>query len=166
MQQKLGVTLLLAALLPGGKGLAADSPHDKLAYDIFADLIAANTAPSGGNDTRVAVAGLVQRLESAGFTDDEITVVGQTEQLPNLIVRYRSKSPAHKPLLMMAHIDVVEALPEDWSVEPFKLIEKDGYYYGRGTTDNKAGAAMLVANFIRLRQEGFAPNRDLIMMLT
>ncbi|MGB5245580.1 MAG: M20/M25/M40 family metallo-hydrolase [Woeseia sp.] len=166
MQQKLGVTLLLAALLLGGKGLAADSPHDKLAYDIFADLIAANTAPSGGNDTRVAVAGLVQRLESAGFTDDEITVVGQTEQLPNLIVRYRSKSPAHKPLLMMAHIDVVEALPEDWSVEPFKLIEKDGYYYGRGTTDNKAGAAMLVANFIRLRQEGFAPNRDLIMMLT
>lgn len=166
MHLRLGALVLMGSLLSVDDGLAADSTRDKLAHDIFADLIAANTAPSGGNDTRAAVAGLVKRLEAAGFGDDEITVVGQTEKLPNLVVRYRSKSPAGRPVLLMAHIDVVEALREDWSVEPFRLIEKDGYYYGRGTTDNKAGAAMLVANFIRFKQEGFGPSRDLIMMLT
>ncbi|MGB5347320.1 MAG: M20/M25/M40 family metallo-hydrolase [Woeseia sp.] len=166
MQRSSGLTALLTTLLLGSNAHAATAPHEQLAHDIFADLIAANTAPSGGNDTRGAVTGLVKRLKAAGFTDDEITVVGQTRKLPNLIVRYRSKSPAGKPILLMAHIDVVEALIEDWTVEPYKLIEKDGYYYGRGTTDNKAGAAMLVANFIRFKQEGFEPGRDLIMMLT
>lgn len=166
MQIRSGVSIFLASVLLSGTPLAADSPHNKLAHDIFAELIAANTAPSGGPDTRQAVAGLVKHLKAGGFTDDEITVIGQTDALPNLIVRYRSKNAQQKPVLLMAHIDVVEALREDWSVDPWKLIEKDGYYYGRGTTDNKAGAAMLVADFIRLRQEGFVPTRDLIMMLT
>ncbi len=144
----------------------SDVPDPGLATDLLSGLVAINTAPSGGDDMRPAVDFLVTRLQAAGFGDDEITVLAHSEKLPNLIVRYRSDSPTRKPLLLMAHLDVVEALPGDWSVEPFALTEKDGYYYGRGTTDNKAGAAILVANLIRYRREGFKPDRDLIVMLT
>lgn len=142
------------------------SSNEFLADEILAELIAANTAPSGGYDTRRAAALLEARLKLAGFNDADLHNIGQTDKLRNLVVRYRSKNPVAKPILMMAHLDVVEALPEDWTVPPFTLTEADGYYYGRGTTDNKAGAAMLVANFIRLKNEGFEPNRDLIVMLT
>lgn len=146
--------------------LAQDTTHANLAKDILAELIGVNTAPSGGDDMGPAIAGLVTRLKNAGFSDDDVQVIGKAGQADNLVVRYRSKIATQRPLLMMAHIDVVEALRDDWSVEPYELIEQDGYYYGRGSTDNKAGAAMLVANFIRFRQEGFEPNRDLIVMLT
>lgn len=151
----------LLALVP-----AAAASADDLATDILREIVAQNTAPSGGNDIRPTVASLEARLRAAGFGDSDIAIVWSGETLPNLVVRYRSTAPARKPLLMMAHLDVVEALPEDWTKSPFELIEEDGYYYGRGTTDNKAGAAMLVANFIRLRKEGYEPDRDLIVMLT
>ena len=143
---------------------SADDAH--LATEILRELVAFNTAPSGGNDLRPAVAALTGRLRDAGFGDDDIDVVRSGETLPNLVVRYRSPAPERRPILMMAHLDVVEGLPSDWTVPPYELTEADGYYYGRGTTDNKAGAAILVANFIRLKQEGFVPNRDLIVMLT
>jgi acetylornithine deacetylase/succinyl-diaminopimelate desuccinylase-like protein len=147
-------------------GLAQEAPHEKLAKDILAELIGVNTAPSGGGDMGPAIAGLVTRLKNAGFSDDDVRVIGKPGQADNLVVRYRSNNATRRPLLMMAHIDVVEALRDDWSVEPYEMSEQDGYYYGRGSTDNKAGVAMLVANFIRFRQEGFEPNRDLILMLT
>ena len=134
--------------------------------EILAELVAVNTAPSGGGDTREAVRLLVDRLHAGGFSDDDITVIGKSDTLPNLVVRYRSADPQHEPVLMMAHLDVVEALPADWSVPPFEATIRDGYLYGRGSVDNKAGAAMLIANFIRLRQQGFAPDRDLIVMLS
>lgn len=155
-----------AALFIAQPALAEVTPHEKLARDILAELIAINTAPSGGSDMRPAVEAVSARLKNAGFTDEDIDVVGTTDKLVNLVVRYRSSKPTEQPLLMMAHIDVVEALPEDWTVPPFALTEQDGWLYGRGTTDNKAGAAVLVANFIRLKQEGFDPDRDLIVMLT
>ena len=156
--------LLLAAAAVAGCSNA--SSNESLAKEILNDLVVARMAPSGGNDTRAAVAGLVARLQIAGFDDDEIYDVGQTDKLRNLVVRYRSKQPGAEPILMMAHLDVVEALREDWTVDPYQLTESDGYYYGRGTTDNLTGAAILVANFIRLRKEGFEPDRDLIIMLT
>ncbi|MDH4107137.1 MAG: M20/M25/M40 family metallo-hydrolase [Gammaproteobacteria bacterium] len=160
-------SLLAAVLLTAAQVAVADNAdYDRLAQDILADLIAANTAPSGGDDIRPAVAGLVERLRAGGFGDGEIFVLPHAEKQPNLVIRYRSPSPVARPVLLMAHLDVVEALPEDWSVDPFTMIEQDGYYYGRGTIDNKAGAAMLVSNFIRLRAEGFEPNRDLVVMLT
>lgn len=145
---------------------AASSEDEHLATEILRELIALNTAPSGGNDLRPAMNLLEKYLRQGGFTDDEITVVTPAEKLPNLVVRYRSPKPQRRPVLMMAHIDVVEALPSDWTVPPFEMTETDGYYYGRGTTDNKAGGAMLVANLIRLKEEGYAPDRDLIVMLT
>lgn len=155
------IALCLAQPAPG-----QENAHETLAREILAELIAANTAPSGGNDMRQAVAGLVTRLKNAGFSDDDMTTVAETPTLPNLVIRYRGNSRGTRPLLMMAHLDVVEALPKDWTVEPFFLTEKDGYFYGRGTTDNKAGAAIMVANFIRMKREGYVPNRDLIIMLT
>lgn len=157
-------TIVLVATCQAG--LAQETAHDKLAKDIFAELIAANTAPSGGNDMSEAIENLVRRLKNAGFADDDLHVIGKPGQADNLVIRYPAVNSMRRPLLMMAHIDVVEALPEDWSVEPYTLTEQDGYYYGRGTTDNKAGAAMLVANFIRLKREGFSPARDLVVMLT
>ncbi len=166
MSHRAVLTTLLGAWLACTGSAAAATSWDALARDILADLIAANTAPSGGDDMRAAVSGLVPRLHDAGFHDDDVLVVGQTEKLSNLVVRYRSPNPVRRPVLLMAHLDVVEALPEDWTVEPFVMTEKDGYYYGRGATDNKAGAAMLVANFIRYKKEGFEPDRDLIVMLT
>jgi acetylornithine deacetylase/succinyl-diaminopimelate desuccinylase-like protein len=161
-----GLLVGLPVLLLAQVATAEETAHELLAKDILAELIAANTAPSGGNDMREAVSGLVTRLKNAGFGDDDIDIVAETPKLQNLVVRYRSDNARARPILMMAHLDVVEALPEDWTFDPFFLSEEQGYFYGRGTTDNKAGAAMLVANFIRMKREGYKPARDLIVMLT
>ncbi len=160
------VAVAVAALALGPAANAKETPHQALARDILAELVAINTAPSGGPDIRPAAQAMASRLRNAGFPADDIAVVGTTDRVVNLVARYRSSHPTRRPLLMMAHMDVVEALASDWTVEPYKLTEKDGWWYGRGTTDNKAGAAILVANFIRLKREGFDPDRDLIIMLT
>lgn len=156
--------LLLLSLLFAANISAASDTH--LATEIFREMIGQNTAPSGGNDLRPTVESIVARLRAAGFSEDDMTLVYSGEKLPNLVIRYRSVDERRRPILMMAHLDVVEALPSDWSVAPFTMTEADGYYYGRGTTDNKAGAAILVANLIRLKRENFRPDRDLIVMLT
>jgi acetylornithine deacetylase/succinyl-diaminopimelate desuccinylase-like protein len=157
-----GLALLAVAQPSGG----AQKTDPKLARAIMDELVAVNTAPSGGNDTSKAVSLLVRRLKAAGFEDAQISVLGQTEALQNLVVQYPSSNPARRPLLLMAHLDVVEALPDEWTYEPFAVTEEEGWLYGRGTNDNKAGAAILIANLIRLRNEGFEPDRDLIVMLT
>lgn len=161
---RLALTLLAAsALLSQPARAEADQ---ELARQLLAETVAHNTAPSGGNDTRAMVAGLVAHLRAAGFGEDDIATPGVSEALPNLVVRYRSPNPQARPVLLMAHMDVVEALPDDWSFPPFALTEQDGWLYGRGSEDNKAGVAILVANFIQLKREGFVPDRDLIVMLT
>src|SRR5262249_25452666 len=116
-------------------------------------------------DTTLAAGAVASRLQSAGFPEADIAVIGPAERKFNLIARYRGTSQK-KPLLLLAHLDVVEALRSDWSTDPFKLVESNGYFYGRGTTDDKAMAAAWVAAFIRLRSEGYKPNRDLILALT
>ncbi len=166
MKKLLSTLTGLALLISTQAGCSAEETDSDLARDIMAELVAVNTAPSGGSDMREAVAVLVRHLEAAGFEDADITALGQTDALQNLVVRYRSKSPERRPLLLMAHLDVVEALDEDWNYDPFVMTEDNGWYYGRGTNDNKAGVAILIANLIRLRNEGFEPNRDLIVMLT
>ncbi len=167
MNHRLLATLFGMVLIAGSQSAcAAESSDEAFAEELLAELVAINTAPSGGNDMRLAVALLAQHLKNAGFDDDELFVLGETEALQNLVVRYKSRAPLREPLLMMAHMDVVEALPEDWNYAPFEMTEDDGYYYGRGIIDNKAGVATLIANLIRLRKEGFEPDRDLIVMLT
>jgi acetylornithine deacetylase/succinyl-diaminopimelate desuccinylase-like protein len=153
---------LIAALM--FLALADDTAHNQLARDIYKALIEINTTDSVG-DTSKAAQAMAVRLKAAGFPEPDIHVFGPNPRKGNLVARYRGTG-RRKPLLLLAHIDVVEALKEDWSVDPFKFLEKDGYFYGRGTTDDKAMAAVWVATFIRLREEHYVPDRDLILALT
>jgi acetylornithine deacetylase/succinyl-diaminopimelate desuccinylase-like protein len=108
---------------------------------------------------------MAAHLLAAGFPAGDVQVLAPAPRKGNLVARLRGTG-ARKPLLLLAHLDVVEARREDWSVDPFALLERDGYYYGRGTGDDKAMAAIFVANLIRYRREGFVPDRDLIVALT
>ena len=157
------------AVLAGGHALAADSAADaasnKLARELLQQLIEINTTDSVGNVTAAAEA-MAQRFRAAGFPAADIVIVGgPNEKKKNLVVRLRGTGQ-HKPLLLMGHLDVVEAHREDWTVDPFKLVEKDGYFYGRGSSDMKEDDAIMVASLLRMKQEGFKPNRDLILALT
>jgi acetylornithine deacetylase/succinyl-diaminopimelate desuccinylase-like protein len=134
------------------------------AREIFRELIEINTTDSVGNVTRASEA-VARRLKAAGFPETDVQVIGPNDRKRNLVAVLRGTG-TQKPILFIAHLDVVEARREDWSFDPFRFLEKDGYFYGRGTSDNKAGAAILVSNFIRLKQEGFRPARDLILALT
>ncbi len=135
-----------------------------LERDLLRELVEINTATVSGTTTPAAEA-MARRLRAAEFPEADVRVDGPNPRKANLVVRLRG-APAARPLLFLAHLDVVEARREDWSFDPFKLLERDGYYYGRGTLDNKAGAAGLVAVFLRWKQEGFRPSRDFIMALT
>src|SRR5882672_5847123 len=138
----------------------------KMAHDIFKQLIEINTADSIGSTT-VAAQAMAQRLLDAGFPAADVTVMGPNERKGNLIARYRGKAgKTLRPILIIGHLDVVEARPEDWTTDPFQFVEKDGYYYGRGTQDMKASDAIMVTDFIRLKQERFVPDRDIILTLT
>lgn len=138
--------------------------HRTVEREILKELVEINTSDSAGH-TKDAADALARRLIAAGFPAADVRVLGETPKLQGLVARYRGSNPSAKPILMIAHLDVVDARKEDWSTDPYKLVEKDGWLYGRGTTDNKAGAATLVANFIRLKKEGFIPSRDLIIAL-
>ena len=137
--------------------------YKNLARDIFKELIEINTT-SGYGSTKAAEA-MAARLISAGFQNSDIRVIGPDQQHKNLVFRYRGTGK-QKPILFICHLDVVEALRADWSVDPFTFIEKDGFFYGRGTTDIKNDDASLIANVIRLKTEGYVPDRDIIIALT
>jgi acetylornithine deacetylase/succinyl-diaminopimelate desuccinylase-like protein len=158
--------LAAALLLLSSVALAQEpTPRHQLARDIFRELIGINTTESSGSTMESAQA-MAARLKTAGYTDADIQIVSPGPRKANLIARLRGAGGGGKPILLLAHMDVVEARREDWSFDPFTLLEKDGYFYGRGTDDNKAGAAMLVANMMRWKQEGYQPARDIILLLT
>ncbi|NIP19033.1 MAG: M20/M25/M40 family metallo-hydrolase, partial [Xanthomonadales bacterium] len=162
--------IILAFALALGLGLDSPSARadeaEDLLRDIHRELVNINTAPSGGATTLEAATAMARRLTGAGMPESDVLVIGPTPEKSTLVARYRGDGTGGRPILMMAHLDVVEALPEDWSFDPFAHREEDGYFYGRGSIDNKAGAAVLVSNFIRLRNEGFEPSRDLIVYLS
>ena len=145
-------------------GFAQNGAHNQIARDVYKELIGINTTDSAGSTTRAAEA-IAARLKAAGFPEADVQVVGPHPRKGNLVARYRGTGQG-RPLLLLAHLDVVEALRQDWSLDPFTLAETDGYFYGRGTTDDKAMAAAWVSAFIRLRQEDYKPDRDLIIALT
>jgi acetylornithine deacetylase/succinyl-diaminopimelate desuccinylase-like protein len=136
----------------------------QLARGIFKQLIEINTTDSVGNVTTAAEA-MAKHLRDAGFSGDDVIVAGPNERKKNLVARFRGTGK-RRPILFIGHLDVVEARREDWTTDPFEFLEKDGYFYGRGTEDMKEGDAILVANFIRLKKEGYLPDRDLILALT
>jgi acetylornithine deacetylase/succinyl-diaminopimelate desuccinylase-like protein len=165
MKAGMRVVSCLAALSFALSGQGQTSqPPTQLAREIFKQLIEINTTDSVGNVTTAAEA-MAARLRDGGFPDKDVVVAGPNDRKQNLIARLRGSSK-RKPLLFIGHLDVVEARREDWTTDPFQFVEKDGFFYGRGTQDMKAGDAILVTNFIRLKKEGFAPDRDLIIALT
>lgn len=149
--------LALVAAIP----LCAQPP---LAREIFQQLIEINTTDSSGDNTRAAKA-MAARFRAAGYPDNDIHVEGPVARKGNLVVRLHGSGTA-RPILFIGHLDVVEARPSDWSFDPFQFREQDGFFYGRGTQDMKGDDAILVSTFLRLKQEGFRPSRDLILALT
>jgi acetylornithine deacetylase/succinyl-diaminopimelate desuccinylase-like protein len=145
---------------------AQTTPHDQLTRDIYRELVEIRTVHPDGDNTAAARA-MAKRLLDAGFDPKDVEVIEPAPLKGNLIARYRGTGEM-RPLLLLAHIDVVEAKKGDWSdgLDPFKLTEKDGYFYGRGTLDDKAMAAIFVANLIRYKKEDYRPKRDLIVALT
>src|SRR5882724_2462454 len=158
--------LLFCVAVSCSPAVPAQGPEQmkRLARDIFKQLIEINTTDSLGNVTTAAEA-MATRLRDGGFAESDIHVAGPNERKKNLVVRFRGTGK-RKPILFIGHLDVVEALRSDWTTDPFEFIEKDGYFYGRGTEDMKEGDAILITNFIRLKKEGFLPDRDLIVALT
>jgi acetylornithine deacetylase/succinyl-diaminopimelate desuccinylase-like protein len=155
--------LLAAATLTGFA--QTDSPkYQALAHDIFKQLIEINTTDSVGSVTAAAEA-MRRRLLDAGYPASDLQLLGPNDRKMNLVARLHGTG-AKKPVLFIGHLDVVEARRSDWTTDPFQFVEKDGYYYGRGTQDMKEGDAILVTTFIRLKQEGYRPDRDLILALT
>jgi carboxypeptidase PM20D1 len=112
----------------------------------------------------------IEQQEAAGFSDDDIQLIpidADGEPTAALVVRYKGDgSSGKKALGLMAHMDVVDALPKDWVKNPFELIEEDGTFYGRGTIDNKHGVVLLTSTFQRLKREGFVPSRDMVLLFT
>jgi acetylornithine deacetylase/succinyl-diaminopimelate desuccinylase-like protein len=156
--------VLLAAGGAAAAQTAAPEAERQLARDIYRQFIEIQSGYSTGATTPVAEAAAA-RLRAAGFSDADIFLGGAIPKKGNLVVRYRGTG-ARKPLLLLAHTDVVEAKREDWSMDPFRFVEKDGFFYGRGTGDDKAQAAVWIANLIRYKREGFKPDRDIIVALT
>lgn len=162
----LAAALLATAAPASAEARAPLTAEQQQAYDIYRDIIAIRTA-RGQAKTPEMVAYLVSRLKQAGFADADIMVTDYDsagEPVQGLIVRLAAVKPdGRKPVVLLGHMDVVDALEQDWVLPPFTLTEKDGFFFGRGTTDNKYGIASLVHTFIRLKQEGWAPRRDLYL---
>src|SRR5258708_2961292 len=135
----------------------------KLPGEIYKELVEINTVTNSG-DTGVAADAMAARLKAAGIPAADVQVFKPAPKKGNVVARLRGTGKK-KPMIVMAHIDVVDAKREDWSMDPFKLEEKDGYFYGRGTGDDKFMATAFIANLIRYKQEGFRPSRDIILIL-
>ena len=172
MKYRLGACGIAAILFGLGAPAAppaaagSDEVTRKNAHDIFKQLIEINTTDSVGSTT-VAADAMAKRLLDAGFPKADVVVLGPNERKGNMVARYRGKSGSKfKPILIIGHLDVVEAKREDWSTDPFQFVEKDGYFYGRGTQDMKDSDAIAVTDIIRMKKEGFVPDRDIILALT
>lgn len=161
-----GRTLLVVAIgiCPSLLFGQVDDATRQLARDIFKQLIEINTTDSVGSTT-VAAQAMAKRLLDAGFPAADVHVLGPNDRKGNLVARLHGTG-AHRPVLLIGHLDVVEARREDWTTDPFQFVEKDGYFYGRGTQDMKGGDAIHVTTLIRLKREGYQPDCDIILALT
>ena len=159
--------IVACAMLCAGTAAAQDrtmppESERQLAREIYKEMVEIKSGYTTGATTPVAEAA-ARRLKAAGFPAADIFVGGASPTKANLVVRYRGTG-RQRPILLLAHTDVVEAKREDWSIDPFTFTEKDGYFYGRGTGDDKAMAAIFVANHVRYLQEDYRPDRDLILV--
>ncbi|HEX2456251.1 MAG TPA: M20/M25/M40 family metallo-hydrolase [Vicinamibacterales bacterium] len=145
--------------------VAQSAPHEQRAREIYKELVEINTTDTPAGSVTKAAEAMAARLKAAGFADADVRLLGPAPNKFNLVARYRGTG-AKRPVLLLAHLDVVDAKQEDWSFDPFVFREEDGWFYGRGTSDDKAMASQFVANLLRLKEEGFKPDRDLILALT
>lgn len=152
----------------GQGALPTASAEDRaLAKAIFKEMIEINTTDTPLGNVTTATTAMQKRFIDAGFAAEDVHLLGPDPRKMNLVVRIKAGgTPIAKPVVFLCHIDVVEALRADWSTDPFQFVEKDGYYYGRGTQDMKDSDAALVATFLRLHREGYKPKRDLVLALT
>src|SRR6202162_5526117 len=157
----LGASLAFHALAQG-----VPTPAQQQLREIYKELIEINTTDSAGSCT-VAAEAMAARPEGGGLRAQDVQVIVPPggPKKGNLVARYRGTG-AKKPVMLLGHLDVVEAKREDWQRDPFKLVEEDGYFYARGTSDDKAMVAVFIANLIRYRQEGYRPERDLNLVAT
>ena len=163
-----GLACCLSSAAVAQNPLPTASAEDRaLAREIFKQLIEINTTDTPKGNVTTGAAAMQKRFLDAGFPPQDVHLLGPDPRKQNLVVRLRAASPTtQKPVLFLGHMDVVEALPADWHTDPFQFVEKDGYYYGRGTQDMKASDAIAVTDFIRLKKEGYVPDRDIILALT
>ena len=165
MHRSFVLIAILAAQAAGAQ--AALTPHQRAAREIYSELISINTVDSVGSVTRAAEA-MAARFRAAGFPDADVKVLippGKPTK-GNLVVRYHGRPGGAKPILLLAHLDVVAALRADWPRDPFTLHEENGYFLGRGSSDDKAMASIFVANMLRMKAQGVQPSRDIILALT
>ncbi|MGQ0639343.1 MAG: M20/M25/M40 family metallo-hydrolase [Gemmatimonadaceae bacterium] len=167
IRRGLSGALIIAALLPASANaqLGAKTKWDTLARDLFKELVEINTTHSVG-DTHQAALAMAARVKSAGFADSDVVVINNADKKGNLLVRLRGKASGKKPILLLSHMDVVEAKAEDWTLPPFKFVEQDSTFYGRGVADDKDDGAMHLAILMRLKAEGYVPDRDIVVALT
>ena len=159
---------LAAFLVTVGTPATAQVPRsawDSLARDLLRELIEINTTQSTGSTTAAAQA-MARRLEAAGFPDSDVVVIETAPRKGNLIARLRGRSSGRKPILLLSHIDVVEARAEDWTLPPFQFVEREGTFYGRGVADDKDEGAIHLSLIMRLKAERFVPERDIVVALT
>ena len=168
-----GLVVVVAGPVAGQSGTAATLPPEAdraFARALLEELVEIDTTDSEDGDNTAAARAAARHLLEAGFPAEDVRVIvpDDAPTKGNLVARLRGRNPDLEPILLLAHIDVVEALPEDWSpdVPPFEFTERDGFFYGRGVTDDKDEAAIHVANLIRMKREGFVPERDIVVALT
>jgi len=158
-------SMLVAAAPPTLPGPTPPADNQKIARDIFRDLVEIRSVHDVGTKGTADV--IVKYLKANGFTDSEIHVAPETKypHQVNVVVRIKGKGQG-KPVMWICHMDVVDARPQDWTLPPFKFTEQDGYWYGRGTSDMKDEDAAVAASLIRLKKEGYVPDRDLVVAFT
>jgi acetylornithine deacetylase/succinyl-diaminopimelate desuccinylase-like protein len=160
--------VLISGFAPASPPAGAPVPpldNRKLAHDIFKEIVDLRSVHDVG--TRGVAEALARRFKAGGFANGDIHVLAD-EKYPNqvnVVVRLAGNGKG-RPILWNGHLDVVDAKPNDWSLPPFQFTEKDGYFYGRGTSDMKDEDAAVAASLIRLKMEGFVPDRDIIAAFT
>ena len=157
--------LSIAVSVPARAQIGARTKWDSLARDLFRELVEINTTESSGS-TLIAAQAMAARLKAAGFPDADVTVLENAPKKGNIVARLRGRDTGKKPILLLSHIDVVEAKTEDWTLPPFQFMEKDNTFFGRGVADDKDEGAIHLALIMRMREEKFVPDRDIIVALT
>jgi acetylornithine deacetylase/succinyl-diaminopimelate desuccinylase-like protein len=160
------LAIALIALLPvAAQAQVPKTKWDSLARSLLAELVGIKTTESDGSTLRAAQA-MAARLKTAGFPDSDVVVIENAPRKGNLIARLRGRNNGLKPILLLSHIDVVAAKPEDWTLPPFEFTERDGMFYGRGVADDKDEGAIHLTLLMRMKAEGYLPDRDIIAALT